>query len=333
MRKWWLAPRRILPISLLERWPTEDRIIARIACFGAAHVDHRARALGPVRLGTSNPVAMRHGPGGVARNVAESLTRLGCDVALVTRLGNDPAGDRVLAALAVLGTDLSQVSRSATAETAGYTALIEPTGEMAIALADMAIYEELTPAVVGPAASALTGRTIWFLDANLPAATLEHLLAHKPAGTIAAVDAVSVAKAERLRGLLARIDLLIVNRDEATFLSGRAIRAPLDVCEAAHRLRVAGVGAVIVNLGGQGAFAADDQLFDFFAPLKTAVVDVTGAGDGMAAGVVYGLSAGRALAEAMVLGQANAALAVESAEAVPPTLSLDQLLARGGLSL
>src|SRR3546814_12387381 len=78
---------------------------ATIACFGAAHIDHKAHAAEAVRFGTSNPVSVIRSLGGVARNVAEGLARLECRVALVSRLGSDGDGDGVLGDMARLGVD------------------------------------------------------------------------------------------------------------------------------------------------------------------------------------------------------------------------------------
>ena len=70
-----------------------------VACIGAAHIDRKATAAGPIVPGSSNPVTMRVGAGGVARNVAENLARLGLPVTMVRRVGHDREGDAVLDSL------------------------------------------------------------------------------------------------------------------------------------------------------------------------------------------------------------------------------------------
>ncbi|HEY9539737.1 MAG TPA: PfkB family carbohydrate kinase, partial [Kiloniellaceae bacterium] len=61
----------------------------RIAAVGACHLDRKAQAAAPFVVGASNPAALQNCPGGVARNVAENLARLGNAAALVSRLGRD----------------------------------------------------------------------------------------------------------------------------------------------------------------------------------------------------------------------------------------------------
>ncbi|MEE8271431.1 MAG: PfkB family carbohydrate kinase, partial [Alphaproteobacteria bacterium] len=230
-----------------------------VVCFGAAHVDRRARAIGAVALATSNPVTVTRGAGGVARNVAETLARLGRSVALVSRVGDDPDGAQVTADLARLGVDVAAVGRSPRRPTASYTALIDPAGELVVALADMAIYDELTADALRPALDRLAGHTVWFLDANLPAGAIAFLLRARPAGATVAVDAVSVAKAARLAGLLDGIDLLFCNRDEAAALSGMAVATPADAAAAADALRRRGARAVVVGCGDAEPDAVGDR--------------------------------------------------------------------------
>ncbi|MFO1056144.1 MAG: PfkB family carbohydrate kinase [Dongiaceae bacterium] len=191
-----------------------------VLCIGAAHIDRRARLQAAPVPGSSNPVAMTAGWGGVARNVAEGLARLGTGVALLSRLGPEAEADRLLAALAAAGVDAAAVVRSAAAATASYTAVLDPAGELVIGLADMAIYDGMDAAFFAARAALLRRHRAWFADANLPAAGLARLLAAKPAGAFVAANTVSVAKAPRLAGLLGAVDLLFCNRAEAAALSG-----------------------------------------------------------------------------------------------------------------
>lgn len=306
---------------------------ASIVCFGAAHIDHKAHAAGAVTMGTSNPVTVVRSLGGVARNVCEGLSRLGCRTALVSRVGRDSEGDLVVEEMRHLDVDVSFIDRSTAQHTASYTALIDGRGELAVAMADMAIYDEMTPERMEALLPALASYPVWFLDTNMPAAVIRLLLERRPPTvSLVAVDSVSVPKAEKLRGLLGHIDLLLTNRDEAGSLGGMEIRAPLDVCEAAHRLRSDGVGTIAVNMGADGSFLASDRVYDFFAPLPAEVRDVTGAGDALVAGLLYGQAAGRSIGEAMRLGLASAAMAIESSETVNPDLTAERLLARAGLN-
>ena len=303
------------------------RVRPRIACIGAANMDVKAQCLAPVAMGSSNPVTLMRGFGGVARNVAETLARLECDIAMVSRVGLDTDGDGLLAGLRALSVDTAMVGRSRLFPTATYTALLAPDGEMVVAFADMAIYDEMTPDLTTAIPIGLAAYDIWFVDANLPADTIESLLDAKPADVMLAADPVSVLKAGKIARQLDRVDLLFCNRDEAAYLADMPIRAPLDVTEAAHRLRAHGTGAVVISLGAQGAFVCSDLVYDFFPALPAAKVDVTGAGDALVAGVLYGQGTGLPLDRAVGCGLASAALALETTATVNPDLCPD-LVAR-----
>lgn len=298
--------------------------LGAVACLGAAHLDRRGRTFAPAVPGTSNPGSLTDEPGGVARNVAENLHRLGCRVSLCSRVGNDSAGRRILTGSPF---DVSLVTVSSTSPTASYTAILDPAGELIIGLADMAIYDELTPEVLAPALSRLEQQCgFWFLDANLPAATLAWLLDHA-AATIA-VDAISVAKSARLSGLLPRIPYLFCNLAQAASITGQPPFA--DPCAAARSLLAFGARSGVVTAGSRGIAIYEPSRTVLHLPaLDAQPVDVTGAGDALTAATIYGLFVhGRALPDAARLGLAAAAIAVESPHSVSPHLTPEVLHAR-----
>jgi pseudouridine kinase len=303
-----------------------------IACIGAAHIDRKGRAVRAILPGTSNPVTMRSHHGGVARNVAEGLARLGADVALVSRVGRDVEGDVVLAHLASRGVDVSAVTRSEACPTASYTALLSPDGELAVALADMAVYEEVAPELIDAARMLLARCRLWFMDANLPRPAVERLFAMRPAGTWIAADAVSVPKAERLAGLLRGIDFLFVNADEAARLSGLPVKGCEGAERAARRLIAEGAGTVFLSLGPRGNIAASGEGVVVLPPPTVKVCDVTGAGDALVAGTLFGLAAGRSIRDSFALGQGCAAIVLEGEASVPDALTLGVAAARAGLA-
>ncbi|WP_419902928.1 PfkB family carbohydrate kinase [Kiloniella sp.] len=146
-----------------------------VLCIGAAHWDVRSQSREPVRRGTSNPVSVSRYPGGVAHNVAVNLCRLGSSTGLVSRWGQDVAGDALQSLLTDTGLNVISLPRSELCPTATYTAVLEPSGELAFGLADMEIYDDFNADVLGPLKDDLTSFPIWFVDTNLPEETLEVL--------------------------------------------------------------------------------------------------------------------------------------------------------------
>ena len=297
-----------------------------VVCIGAAHVDRTARCLGEFVRGGSNPVRTRESGGGVARNVALNLVRLGRPVALATALGADTEGERLMEALAADGIDLSAVLRPRDYRTASYTAILDRAGELIAGLSDAAIYEALSPALVAEVGDRFAAWPVWLVDANLPA---ESLLRVAPRGRLFAC-AVSPAKAERLRPCLGRIEALFANKAEAAVLSGRAVGSPAEALAAAHGLREAGLGMAFVTLGTQGVAVAAEGVSATWPALPSAVRDVNGAGDAFAAGVIDGLIGGAPIPLAVGRGLAMASLTAECDGPVARALDLAALAERAG---
>jgi sugar/nucleoside kinase (ribokinase family) len=299
-----------------------------IACIGGIDVDRKARVIGTLHPGTSNPVCVTSCTGGVAGNVARNLTRLGCSVALFSIVGSDPSGDDLLRELRATGIDVFVMRRSAHRPTASYTAVLDPQGQLFIGLADMEIFEELDPAWADALAPSLANCALWVLDANLPAATIERLLtSHKGRATVLA-DPISIAKSARFRNVLSKIDVFFPNRLEAAELTGLTVHSRDDVVRAAAELRRLGVGTVVLTLGADGVFLADVHAARFIPAIPPAkIVDVTGAGDALLAGYAFGLLSGGADDPAL-FGLAAASFALESDQSVAESVSPDLLRRR-----
>jgi pseudouridine kinase len=291
-----------------------------IAVVGACHLDRKARAGAPYVEGASNPVVVQACPGGVARNVAENLWRLGAEVALVTRLGSDAEGEGLLAGLAKLPIDLAGVTRSAAAPTAFHLIALQPDGEMLVAVADMRIYDEITPELLQTLPADLWTLDAVFADCNLPAGTLGFLAGLGRGRGCFAVNGVSPAKVVRLRACLAAVDLLFVNRREAAALLGQAAET-LDPPAAAAELLAAGVGELVMTLGGEGICVAGKGETLVLPNLETRLRDVTGAGDALAAAFLEARLRGCGLAVAAARALAAARLTLETFDSVSAEMS------------
>jgi pseudouridine kinase len=304
-----------------------------VVCVGGAAIDRSYRAVGALVPDSSNPVRGRAHHGGVARNVAESLARLGVATRLVSAVGADEAGRALLAALRARSVDTQHVAILPDAATATYVAVLESDGRLALGLSDMAILQALDASRIAACRAALEGAAWVFCDCNLNSAALAPLIdtAHA-AGARIAVDAVSVAKAPHVAAHLARIDLLFLNRDEARALVSPPAPQPSDAESLARELRARGVAAVVMTCGDAGAVVADAQGTHRVAAVPAALRDATGAGDALTAATLAALARGAGLIEAVRDGTLAAALAIEKVGAVRADLTAALLdAARGRL--
>jgi pseudouridine kinase len=288
-----------------------------VLCIGGATIDRKYRALGRLMPGTSNPVEGVAAFGGVARNVCETLLRLGVSAGLATLVGDDEGGRALKAHLAALGGDVSAIEAAPGRRTAEYIAALDSHGGLALGLADMGVFDALDAAWIGRLAPRLAVARWVFADCNLPAPALAALLslAHGASFRLA-VDPVSVAKAARLPEDLTGVGLLVLNRDEAEALAG-----PGDAAETIRRLRARGAASVVLTAGA-GAIHLDDGAGPAALPVPAAEVsDVTGAGDALIGALLAGLVAGQGLSAAIAPALGIAALTVASPATVRPDLS------------
>jgi len=304
----------------------------KVACIGAAHIDAKARVIGEAHHATSNPARVVRTPGGVAGNVARNLGRLGLPVSLFSIIGDDSEGRALLGELHAASVDTAGVLRSAGPPTASYLAVLDRDGRLIVAAADMEIYEALDASWADRVGRSLGGFDAWVVDANLPAPTLARLMLYADKAQVLA-DPVSVPKAGRLAGILARLDAVFPDRAEALVLAGLAPGAEASVAAAASAIRRLGAQAVIVSLGSRGAYLDEAAGPRQIPPTAArAVVDVTGAGDAQIAGYVFGLSRPGVARHPVEWGMAAASLTVETIDSVradlTPTLLRDRLEGR-----
>lgn len=289
-----------------------------IVCVGGAVLDRKYRAKAQIVMATSNPVDGFRSFGGVGRNICENLARLGVETAFISIVGDDENGRAIVDHLGQAGADISGVRFSATKPTAEYVAILEPSNDLALGIADMSVFEELTPDVIEAALDA-RGADDWLLfDCNLPEKTIAWLAKHSASRRYRlACDTVSTIKAKKIGGVLDKLDLIFTNYDEARALTGSTETDDT----LARMLRDAGVGAVVLTRGANGLLIADSGGVRSIAAVPSRPVDVTGAGDALVAGTLAALAAGRVLDEAARDGALLAALTIENPASVLPDLS------------
>ena len=263
----------------------------RIACIGGVNIDRKLQTIGPLQYATSNPAVTTQTYGGVARNIAENLGRLGLVPVLIAAVGDDQEGEEVLRHCATCNVDINHVLRLKGYVTGTYTAILDSTGEMITALADMQICEQLTVENLQSRWLPIASSSMVVVDTNLPTETLTYLLekAREDSLSLCLVP-VSRPKLMRLPSQLDGIFLLVMNRDEAEALADMSLKDQEDVIRACEVISRRGVRNMIITRSAQGAFWwAEDGRFGSVATEPISIVDETGAGDAFVSGVIYAL--------------------------------------------
>ena len=258
-------------------------------------------------------------PGGKGANQAVAAARLGGQVAMVGRVGNDSFGAGLIENLDVNHVDSSGVERDPAAPTGAALIYVEAGGQNMIAVAPGA------NATVGRgdaqrAVSRLGAGDVLVLQLEIPITVIEQaVMAARQAGAFVLLNA---APAQRLEpGLLTQLDALVVNEREAGVLAGQETSPEA----AASALRARGARIAIVTLGAAGSVFCDDTGVHRVEPFPVKSIDATGAGDAFMGAFAVAMARRLATGAAVRFGNAAGAAAASSLGAQAALPRLDDL--------
>lgn len=294
--------------------------------IGGANIDIGGTPFRPLVGRDSNPGRVTLSSGGVGRNIAVNLSRLGVGVKFITALGDDAYAAQIADGCRRAGLDLSGSLTVPGGATSTYLYLNDEAGDMELAVNDMQIYEHLTPEFLKSKMDLIGNAALCVMDTNLTAETVRWLAENVRCPIFC--DPVSAAKAGKLTGLLGHFHTLKPNRLEAELLSGIKIADERSLEQAADALLGTGLERVFLSLGADGVYCADrSERFRLpCAPSKP--VNGTGVGDSFMAAAAWGWMRGLSLRECGRAGQAAAAVCIESPQTVSPDLNEETLLGR-----
>ena len=297
-----------------------------VLVIGAAGIDSKGRASMPLTLGTSTPGTVRVSVGGTARNVADNLARLGVETILLSAVGEDESGERVLTSAAEVGLNTKFCIVSGGHRTSAYLALLDETGNLVMSVDDMEVLSCLTSQTIELNRDLIKNAEMVVMDSHLSEATIEALFKVTRRYKIRiCADPASKTLASRLKPHLANIYMITPNLAEAQVLSDCLINDEAEAITAARCLVNAGVKIAIITLGEEGVVYATANASGHVPSMATDVIDATGASDSLTATVVFGLLNDIPMDESVRLGVSAAALTLACTETVCGDLSLELL--------
>jgi sugar/nucleoside kinase (ribokinase family) len=284
-----------------------------VVVVGDAALDVVARHTEPIVPGDDVRAKVTLSPGGAAANTAAWLAHLGVPTTLVSRVGDDPAGVRVQAALTTAGVRCA-VTVDPSATTGCVVVLVDAGGQRSM-LPDRGANALLRPSDLVDLAGAghlhLSGYVL--LDPSSRPAGVSALAAARAAGLTTSVDpqaANLIADPREFLDLVGGVDLLLPNATELARLTGSADPA------SARGLLTGGVVAVTQGAAGAAWVDPDGTVLSVPA-VPTTCVDTTGAGDAFDAGLLSAWLAGAAPRAALEAGVRTAAAATAMVGAWP----------------
>lgn len=290
-----------------------------VVVVGGANLDIAGKPAGPLVPRDSNLGTIRLSAGGVGRNIAHNLALLGIDVKLITCFGEDPQADALIESCTEAGIDLAHAFAIHGGATSTYLYVTDETGEMQLAINDMAILEHLTPERLRERRKLIDGAAIVVVDTNLPIESLRWMAGHTKAPLFC--DPISTTKAHKLEGMLGALHTIKPNLREAEVLADMPITDEDSLLQAARRIVKSGLDQAFISLGAEGLLCMSREQTLRLPLMPSAVRNTNGAGDAMAAGLVWARLKGMGLREAGHAGLAASAIAIESDETVNPLMS------------
>jgi ribokinase len=247
--------------------------------------------------------------GGKGANQAVAAAKLGADVVMVSKVGDDMLGDGVLQNFERTGVDARHVERVNGQSTGTATILVDKSGDNCILIVKGA-NGDLTPEDVERAGDDLKTCDLILTQLEVPLETVYATLAFgKRHGVKTALNpAPAVRDLDMTRAREA--SFLMPNETELAILTGLPVESEAEVAAAAHSLVAKGVEAIIVTLGARGSLLATAKGARRIAPVKVEAIDTTGAGDAFIGSFARYLAAGLSLDAALTQATRYAAFSV-----------------------
>ena len=295
-----------------------------VVVIGGANIDIHGFPKGKLVPRDSNPGNIKTSPGGVGRNIAENLSKLGISVKLLSALGENLHGKNLLEECRRSGIDMDHCYFSKDLPTSTYLCILDHKGDMSAAIADMEIQEKISIDYIREKVHIIDHASIAIVDTNLPRDTLTYLLQHFQ-DTDFFLDPVSTTKAEKVKDQIGMFHTIKPNRLEAEVLSGVSIRSESDLKIAATYFFSKGVKRVFITLGEDGLYYGEPSKQYLLQPPKISPVNATGAGDAFMAALAYCHTQQMSLTDTAHFATAASIVALSHEDTIHPLMSVDAI--------
>jgi ribokinase len=262
-------------------------------------------------------------PGGKGANQAVQAARLGAEVYLIGRLGQDALGDQLLASLIHDGVHTEFITRDPTVGTAACCIHVDRLGRNSIVVVAQA-NANLTVELIEVAKSIITSADIVLAQLEVPLPAVQRAFQLARAADIQTI--LNPAPAQPLPPeLLRNCSYLTPNEPEIEALSGEVQQrsAPGWECRAAQKLLDQGATNVLITLAERGCYTRTKHQEHFEPSFEVNPLDTTAAGDAFNGALAVALAEKMELIKACRFANAAGALAT-TARGAQPSLPLRQ---------
>ncbi len=294
-----------------------------IVVIGGSNIDICAESYDTLREFDSNPGKVSTSFGGVARNIADNLTRLGENVEFISIFGDDINGNELKRNCKLLGMNIDNSLTVPNSVSSTYISILDKNKDMKVAISAMDISENFTIDFIENRRAVIESGKLCIVDTNLPEETLKYLANSFEVPLF--LDCVSTIKALKVREFIGKFHTIKPNKLEAESLSGIEIKDDDDLERCANFFLEKGVKQVFISLGEKGVYFSNGDEKGRLAPFSTKILNTNGAGDAFMAGISHGYINEYSIEESCKIGVACSTLAISSLKTISDDMSLENV--------
>jgi len=265
------------------------------------------------------------GPGGKGSNQAVAVGKLGAEVSIISRLGEDDFAQMALQTWKAANVTPKVITDASSYTGAAYIFIDDNTGDNAIIIAPGAAAQFSTDDIAQNA-ELIAGADVFMTQLEQPVEVAKAgLEVARKSGKITILNPAPAAALER--DIFELCDFITPNETEAEDLTGVTVKTAKDAENAAEALVALGVKTPVITMGEQGAYLRGYGMTPAFN--VGTIVETTGAGDAFNGGFATALSEGKSPEEAVRFGCATASISVTragTAPAMPTREEVEKLL-------
>lgn len=294
-----------------------------VCVIGGANIDITGTPYYELNEHDSNPGKLSTTLGGVGRNIAENLSRMGIKVEFISVLGNDNYAREIRENCKELNIGLEHSEIIEQENTSTYLCINNKRGEMQLAISDMGIYEYMTPFFLSSRLHIINSAKACVIDTNIPSVSLDYLMDNVRVPIF--LDTVSTKKTEKIKDFIHNVYAIKPNKYEAEILSGVKIENDDDYKKATDIILDKGVKEIYMSLGSEGVYYTNGASYGRLSIISDKIVNTTGAGDSFLAGVVWGYINGMDTISCTKAGLAASYITINSPKTVSEEISEENM--------
>lgn len=293
-----------------------------VLVLGASIVDILGFSRSKYTQKDSIPGNIKISLGGVCRNIAENMARVGVNTEFISIVGDDEQGRNILEHSKIIGYNMEHSLLLENKSTPTYMAILDECGEMVSAVVDMSSLDEMDEDFIDAKKNVIENAEYTFLDSDNPS-ILEHILKEFNGKTKFVLDPVSAVKAEKIRHLIKYFHTIKPNRYEAEILSGIKINSYDDVKRAGKYFLDLGIKNIFISLDADGTYYTNGVEEGIIKACNVVVKNTTGAGDSFVAGLGYGYMNNLSLRDTVKYAMTMSVITIHDEDTINPKMSDD----------